>query len=135
MDTAFVVFTHDLRLHDSPALHLACARARRVVPAFVVDPAIAAPPNRARFLAESLADLRASLRERGGDLVIRDGDPAAEVIPATARITMTWTRPPGSAPTSGSAACRRSRWRSARWTARAARSTVGSSPGGTSSSR
>ena len=80
MDTAIVVFTRDLRLHDNPALHLACARARQVVPVFVVDPAIAAPPNRARFLAESLADLRASLRERGGDLVIRDGDPAAEVI-------------------------------------------------------
>jgi deoxyribodipyrimidine photo-lyase len=80
MDTAIVVFTRDLRLHDNPALHQACARARQVVPLFVVDPAIAAPPNRARFLAESLADLRASLRERGGDLVIRDGDPAAEVI-------------------------------------------------------
>jgi len=80
MDTAIVVFTRDLRLHDNPALHQACARARQVMPVFVVDPAIAAPPNRARFLAESLADLRASLRERGGDLVIRDGDPAAEVI-------------------------------------------------------
>ena len=80
MDTAIMVFTRDLRLHDNPALHLACARARQVVPVFVVDPAIAAPPNRARFLAESLADLRASLRERGGDLVIRGGDPAAEVI-------------------------------------------------------
>jgi deoxyribodipyrimidine photo-lyase len=80
MDTAIVVFTRDLRLHDNPALHQACARARQVVPVFVVDPAIAAPPNRARFLAESLADLRGSLRERGGDLVIRDGDPAAEVI-------------------------------------------------------
>jgi len=80
MDTAIVVFTRDLRLHDNPALHQACARARQVVPVFVVDPAIAAPPNRARFLAESLADLRASLRERGADLVIRDGDPAAEVI-------------------------------------------------------
>ena len=79
MDTAIVVFTRDLRLHDNPALHLACARARQVVPLFVADPAIAAPPNRARFLAESLANLRASLRERGGDLVIRDGDPAAEV--------------------------------------------------------
>src|SRR5208282_6028779 len=55
-------------------------RARQVVPLFVADPNIAAPPNRARFLAESLADLRGSLRERGGDLVIRDGDPAAEVI-------------------------------------------------------
>ncbi len=80
MDTAIVVFTRDLRLHDNPALHQACARARQVVPLFVADPAIAAPPNRARFLAESLADLRAGLRERGGDLVIRGGDPAAEVI-------------------------------------------------------
>ena len=83
MDTAIVVFTRDLRLHDNPALYQACARARQVVPLFVADPAIAVPtrsPNRARFLAESLADLRAGLRERGADLVIRNGDPAAEVI-------------------------------------------------------
>ena len=46
MDTAVVVFTRDLRLHDNPALHLACARARQVVPLFVLDPAIPAPPNR-----------------------------------------------------------------------------------------
>src|ERR1700755_2032657 len=80
MDTAIVVFTRDLRLHDNPALHQASVRARQVVPLFVMDPAIAAPPNRARFLAESLADLRASLRDRGADLVLRRGDPAAEVI-------------------------------------------------------
>ena len=43
MDTAIVVFTRDLRLHDNPALHQACARARQVVPLFVLDPAIAAP--------------------------------------------------------------------------------------------
>src|SRR6202008_1884123 len=47
---------------------------------FVMARAIAAPPNRARFLAESLADLRTSLRERGADLVLRRGDPAAEGI-------------------------------------------------------
>ena len=80
METAIVVFTRDLRLHDNPALHQACASARQVVPLFVVDPAIPAPPNRARFLAESLADLRQQLRDRQADLVIRDGDPAAEVI-------------------------------------------------------
>jgi deoxyribodipyrimidine photo-lyase len=80
METAVVVFTRDLRVHDNPALHRACARARQVVPLFVTDPAIAAPANRARFLAESLVDLREALRERGGDLVIRQGDPAAEVI-------------------------------------------------------
>ncbi len=32
MDTAIVVFTRDLRLHDNPALHQACSRARDVVP-------------------------------------------------------------------------------------------------------
>jgi deoxyribodipyrimidine photo-lyase len=83
MDTAIVLFTRDLRLHDNPALHRACARARQVVPLFVLDPAIAASarcPDRARFMAESLADLREALRERGGDLVLRQGDPAAEVI-------------------------------------------------------
>jgi deoxyribodipyrimidine photo-lyase len=85
METAIVVFTRDLRLHDNPALHQACTRARQVVPLFVVDPAIAAPPNRARFLAESLADLRQQLRQRQADLVIRTGDPAAEVIAVAAQ--------------------------------------------------
>jgi len=80
METAIMVFTRDLRLHDNPALHLACARARQVVPLFVADPAIAAPPNRARFLADSLEDLRRQLRERQADLVVRYGDPAAEIV-------------------------------------------------------
>jgi deoxyribodipyrimidine photo-lyase len=51
-----------------------------VVPLFVVDPALAVPPNRAPFLAESVAVLREELRELGGDLVIREGDPVAETI-------------------------------------------------------
>ncbi len=86
METAIVLFTRDLRLHDNPALHQACARARQVVPAFVVDPAIAGPPNRTRFLADALADLREQLRERGADLVIRHGDPAAEVMRLAAEV-------------------------------------------------
>ena len=90
MDTAIVVFTRDLRLHDNPALHLACARARQVVPLFVVDPALRTrSANRARFLAESLADLRTSLRERGADLVLRRGDPAAEVVRLAAEVHAT----------------------------------------------
>jgi DNA photolyase len=80
METAIVVFTRDLRLRDNPALQAARAAARQVLPVFVLDPAISAPPNRGRFLAESLADLRRGLRERGGDLVVRRGEPAAEVI-------------------------------------------------------
>ncbi|MGH3215465.1 MAG: deoxyribodipyrimidine photo-lyase, partial [Trebonia sp.] len=85
MDTAIVLFTRDLRLHDNPALASACARARQVVSLFVVDPALTVPPNRARFLADSLAMLREELRERGGDLVIRKGDPVAETIRLAAR--------------------------------------------------
>ena len=80
MDTAIVLFTRDLRVHDNPALADACASGRRVVPLFVVDPSLTVPRNRARFLAESVAVLREELRELGGDLVIRRGDPVAEVI-------------------------------------------------------
>ena len=80
MDTAIVLFTRDLRVHDNPALAGGCAGARRVVPLFVVDPALNVPPNRARFLAESVAALREELRALGGDLVIREGDPVAETI-------------------------------------------------------
>ena len=80
METAIVLFTRDLRVRDNPALALACARARQVVPLFVVDPALKVPPNRARFLAESIAVLRGELRKRGGDLVIRHGEPVSEVI-------------------------------------------------------
>ena len=76
------LFTRDLRVHDNPVLH-AAAQAEQTVPLFVVDDAIAAAgyvrPNRARFLAECLADLDGSLRERGGCLVVRRGDVVEEV--------------------------------------------------------
>jgi deoxyribodipyrimidine photo-lyase len=41
---------------------------------------MSAAPNRARFLVDSLADLRESLRSRGGDLAVRHGSAEAEVI-------------------------------------------------------
>jgi deoxyribodipyrimidine photo-lyase len=80
MDTALVLFTRDLRVHDNPALAQACSAARQVVPLFVVDPKLEVPANRARFLAESLAVLRDELRELGGDLIVREGDPVAETV-------------------------------------------------------
>lgn len=80
MDTAIVVMTRNLRVHDNPALALACAAAQQVVPVFVADPALTVPPNRGRFLAQSIGSLRKQLRRRGGDLVIRHGDPVAEVM-------------------------------------------------------
>lgn len=83
MNTAVVLYTSDLRLHDHPPLRAALSSADRVVPLFVHDRAIRdsafAAPNRLAFLADCLADLDAGLRERGGRLVLRSGDVVAEV--------------------------------------------------------
>ncbi|WP_052666987.1 cryptochrome/photolyase family protein [Nitriliruptor alkaliphilus] len=83
MRTALVLFTRDLRVHDHPALVAACRNAARVVPLFVLDDEVLggryAAPNRVAALLEALEDLRTSLRARGGDLVIRWGDPIEEV--------------------------------------------------------
>ncbi|CAG7647326.1 cryptochrome/photolyase family protein [Actinacidiphila bryophytorum] len=88
MRRAVVLFTGDLRLHDHPALRAAIAGADEVVPLFVLDPAVAragfAAPVRQDFLAGCLADLDAGLRERGGRLVVRSGEPAAEVCAVAA---------------------------------------------------
>ncbi|MEU6863418.1 deoxyribodipyrimidine photo-lyase [Streptomyces sp. NPDC046876] len=83
MNVAVVLYTSDLRLHDHPPLRAALSSCDRVVPLFVrdraVDAAGFAAPNRLAFLADCLADLDAALRERGGRLVLRSGDTAAEV--------------------------------------------------------
>ncbi|WP_031512239.1 cryptochrome/photolyase family protein [Streptomyces sp. NRRL F-5123] len=88
MRRAVVLFTGDLRLHDHPPLRAALAAADEVVPLFVRDPAVAragfAAPHRTAFLTACLADLDAGLRERGGRLVVREGDPAAEVCAVAA---------------------------------------------------
>ncbi|GGI05570.1 cryptochrome/photolyase family protein [Egicoccus halophilus] len=84
MTTTVVLFTRDLRVTDHPALAAAAAEADRVVPLFVLDTGILASryaaPNRIGYLVEALTDLRARLRERGGDLVVRRGDTLAEVV-------------------------------------------------------
>jgi deoxyribodipyrimidine photo-lyase len=77
-----MLFTRDLSVHDNPALHAATASADQVVPLFVLDDAITRldynRPNRAQFLADSLADLDRALRHRGGALVTRTGDVGRE---------------------------------------------------------
>lgn len=80
---AVMLFTRDLRVHDNLAL-VAAAKADHTVPLFVLDETILRAdfnrPNRAAFLAESLADLDQALRERGGGLVVRRGEVTAEVL-------------------------------------------------------
>jgi deoxyribodipyrimidine photo-lyase len=81
MRTAVVLLTRDLRVHDNPALAAACSNAERVVPLYVLDPQLQTiSANRVRFLHQALADLRTTLRGKGGDLVVRRGDPVAETI-------------------------------------------------------
>ncbi|MDO9410794.1 deoxyribodipyrimidine photo-lyase [Patulibacter sp.] len=82
--TEIVWFRRDLRVRDHPALHGAASDADRVVPVFVVDPAIvegsAASGPRAHFLAGCLRELDAALRDRGGRLIVRRGDPADVLV-------------------------------------------------------
>ena len=88
LHTAIVLFTRDLRVHDNPALDLAARSAEYVVPLFVLDEKLSfAVPNRARFLCQSLAGLRESLRQRGGDLILRSGDPVAETLRLASEIS------------------------------------------------
>ncbi|UFR03640.1 DNA photolyase family protein [Streptomyces sp. Go40/10] len=86
MRVSVALFTADLRTHDNPVLVAALRDAERVVPLFVVDTGVRGTgfvvPNRAAFLADSLADLDGALRARGGRLVVRVGD----VVEETCRV-------------------------------------------------
>lgn len=88
-----VWFRADLRLHDHEPLHAAVGASSSLLPVFVFDPRDFGKspsgfdrtgPYRANFLLDSVADLRRSLRVRGGDLVVRVGRPEV-VIPELAR--------------------------------------------------
>ena len=77
-------FRNDLRLHDNEGFLKATQKADQVLPVFVFDPRIFEKTSlgfcktggyRAQFILESVANLRASLRARGGDLLVRIGEP------------------------------------------------------------
>jgi len=74
----------DLRLHDNVGLADATAGGP-VAPVFVFDDRVLdhAGPPRVAFMLDALSELRERYRSRGGDLLLRRGDPAA-VLPALA---------------------------------------------------
>jgi deoxyribodipyrimidine photo-lyase len=84
VSAAVVLFTRDLRVRDQPALASAAREADTIVPLFVFDDVLlrgdCGSPNRLSFLLDSLRDLDRSLRERGGRLVVRRGDPVEEAL-------------------------------------------------------
>jgi deoxyribodipyrimidine photo-lyase len=83
VSTGIVWFRRDLRIHDHPALRAALDRHDRVVPVFCLDDRLLHGRHRSaartQFLLESLADLDASLRNRGSGLVVRHGPPEREL--------------------------------------------------------
>jgi deoxyribodipyrimidine photo-lyase len=90
--TILVWFRNDLRIHDNEILLEATRKADKVLPVYCFDPyyfqqnAEGTPKTgalRARFLLESVADLRKNLQALGSELIIRTGDPA-EILPQLA---------------------------------------------------
>ncbi|NQV76424.1 MAG: DASH family cryptochrome [Bacteroidetes bacterium] len=82
--TILVWFRKDLRIHDNEILTEAVRRGDRIIPVYCFDPKQFELTSfntnktgliRARFLLESVADLRSSFRAAGGDLIIRIGKP------------------------------------------------------------
>lgn len=79
-----VWFRNDLRLHDNEMLVEAIAKSDSILPVYFFDPAhfeynddgnITAGNSRVQFLIESVAALRESLKEVGGNLLIVNGSP------------------------------------------------------------
>ena len=88
-----VWFRNDLRVRDNEILLEAMRKADKVLPVYCFDPyyfktnADGSPKTgafRARFLLESVADLRKNLQNLGGELIVRTGNPA-EVLPQLAQ--------------------------------------------------
>lgn len=83
-DKSLVWFRRDLRCFDHAALYHALEQSRAVFCVFVFDTAILdRMPRRDRrisFIHDSLTELDAALRQRGGGLVVRHGAAAAEIV-------------------------------------------------------
>ncbi|MGI4022937.1 MAG: DASH family cryptochrome [Janthinobacterium lividum] len=91
--TILVWFRNDLRVHDNEVLTEAVNKADAIVPVYCFDPFYYRHTSfntqkignfRARFISESVADLRQSLKNLGGELIVRMGDPTV-IIPELAQ--------------------------------------------------
>jgi deoxyribodipyrimidine photo-lyase len=76
-----VWFKRDLRVHDHAALAAAAASGQPVLPLYIVEPALWQQPEMAgrhfAFLLECLSELQVSLKARGANLLVRQGDAVA----------------------------------------------------------
>lgn len=88
-----VWFRNDLRIEDNEILLEACEKATSIIPVYVFDPryyqttaynTLKTGYLRAKFIIESVADLKQSLQNLGGDLLVLQGKPE-EIIPQIAK--------------------------------------------------
>jgi len=99
MSTALVWFRRDLRLHDNPALHDACAAHDYVIPVYIHSPHEETPwaPGGASrwWLQQSLTAFNQALGERNARLIIRQGDSLSvlqNLIRETGASAVYWNR-------------------------------------------
>lgn len=90
--TILVWFRNDLRIRDNEILLEAVRKADKILPVYCFDPFyfkqnLSGNPKtgniRAKFLLESVANLRKNLQAIGGELIVRVGNPA-EILPQLA---------------------------------------------------
>ncbi len=100
MKTVILWFRNDLRLHDNEALMDAIQSGGRVVPVYVFDERHffnetsygfrKTEVHRARFIIESVHDLRESLRACGSNLIVRLGRPEIIISELASNLKSSW---------------------------------------------
>lgn len=97
---AIVWFRHDLRLHDNEALTTAIRMADEVAPVYIFDERVFMGETRfgfpktgkfrAKFILESVDDLRRNMKLLGGELLIRIGRPETILAEMAQQIKASW---------------------------------------------
>jgi deoxyribodipyrimidine photo-lyase len=97
---AIIWFRNDLRLHDNEALATAMQLAPEVLPVFIFDERIfhgetnygfqRTGKYRAKFILESVQDLRNNLKSKGSDLCVRIGKPEEIIADIARQMECSW---------------------------------------------
>lgn len=97
--TGILWFRNDLRLHDNEALTEACHKCRFLIPVYVLDPrlfeqtALGFPKThifRTQKILEAIEDLKASLQNRGSDLMVLTGEPESVLFDLAKQYKTSW---------------------------------------------
>lgn len=98
--TVILWFRQDLRLHDNEALTEAIQLCDNVIPVYVFDERLFQKTDRydfpktgryrARFIWESVAELKSNLQSKGSDLIIRWGKPEEELFRIADQMKSSW---------------------------------------------